>query len=59
MKQADAFRSTERPKALPGVVRAAGQVAAAKPVGPVTYTVTRGSDVFWPGKQGKVADGSK
>ena len=59
MKHTDAFRPAERPKAMPGVVRAAGQAAVPKPVGPVTYTITRGSDVFWPGRQGKAADRSK
>ena len=52
MKHIDAARPTETPKvALPS--SAAGRPKpASKPVGPVTYSVTRGSDVFWSGKQG-------
>lgn len=27
----------------------------AKPMGPMTYTVSKGSDVFWPTRQGRKA----
>ena len=52
MKQADAFRSAEAPKASTANGAGGHKPAVHKPVGPVTYTVTRGSDVFWSGKQG-------
>ena len=52
MKQVDAIRAAEEPKAPPaGRPVADRKPDMSKPVGPMTYTVVKGADVFWPGKR--------
>lgn len=51
MKQAEAIRSSEEPKTPPvGRPIDVQEPALKKPVGPMTYSVSKGSDVFWSGK---------
>ena len=52
MKQAEVIRSAEGPKTPPvGKLVGRQKPVPKKPVGPMTYTLSKGSDVFWPGKR--------
>ena len=49
MKHSEAFRPLAAPKPSPAKPVNGDRPAAKKPLGPLTYTVSKGSDVFWSG----------
>ena len=50
MKHAEPVRLAPLPKPMPAPAAIRKDESAKKPSGPVTYTVSKGADVFWPGK---------